>query len=112
MKMRRVLAIGAACALAVAAEAATPKRVLVFSKCEGFNHKASIAACKAAMADEAKKGAFTVDFSDDYAAFKIENLLKYDARGQLLRRARVLPPRGRPLRRPSVGRGRHVGVQG
>ena len=33
-------------------------------------------------------------------------------RGQLLRRARVLPPRGRPLRRPSVGRGRHVGVQG
>ena len=79
MKMRRVLAIGAACALAVAAEAATPKRVLVFSKCEGFNHKASIAACKAAMADETKKGAFTVDFSDDYAAFKIENLLKYDA---------------------------------
>ena len=79
MKMRRVLAIGAACALAVAAEAATPKRVLVFSKCEGFNHRASIAACKEKMAEEAKKGAFTVDFSDDYAAFKIENLLKYDA---------------------------------
>lgn len=79
MKMRRVLAIGAACALAVAAEAAAPKRVLVFSKCEGFNHRASIAACKEKMAEEAKKGAFTVDFSDDYAAFKIENLLKYDA---------------------------------
>lgn len=82
MNVRRVLAIGAACTLAaaaVAADAAATKRVLVFSKCEGFNHKASIAACKAAMADEAKKGAFEVDFSDDYAAFQIEKLIKYDA---------------------------------
>ena len=79
MKLKQVLSVAAACtlvAVAVAADAAAPKRVLVFSKCEGFNHKASIAACKAAMVDEAKKGAFTVDFSDDYAAFKIENLVK------------------------------------
>lgn len=82
MDMRRMFSVAGAFALAtvaVAAEAAAPKRVLVFSKCEGFNHRASIAACKEKMAEEAKKGAFTVDFSDDYAAFKIENLLKYDA---------------------------------
>lgn len=67
-------------ALATAAlVGAEPKKVLVFSRCEGFNHRESIAACKEAMAAEAKKGAFTVDFSDDYAALKIENLLKYDA---------------------------------
>lgn len=82
MKLKQILPATVACMLAVAAvaaDAANAKKVLVFSKCEGFNHKASIAACKAAMADEAKKGAFTVDFSDDYAAFKIENLVKYDA---------------------------------
>ena len=82
MKLKKVLSVAAACMLAaaaVAADAAAPKRVLVFSKCEGFNHKASIAACKQRMAEEAKKGAFTVDFSEDYAAFKIENLVKYDA---------------------------------
>ena len=80
MNMKRIMSIAVLCALSTlcAAEPAA-KKVLVFSKCEGFNHKASIAACKAAMADEAKKGAFTVDFSDDYAAFKIENLVKYDA---------------------------------
>ena len=82
MKLKQILPATVACMLAaaaVAADAANAKKVLVFSKCEGFNHKASIAACKQKMAEEAKKGAFTVDFSDDYAAFKIENLLKYDA---------------------------------
>lgn len=79
MNMRRVLTIGAACAIAVAVDAATPKRVLVFSKCEGFNHKASIAACKAAMAEEAKKGAFEVEFSDDYASLEIGKLVNFDA---------------------------------
>ena len=80
MNMKRIMSIVVLCALSTlcAAEPAA-KKVLVFSKCEGFNHKASIAACKAAMADEAKKGAFTVEFSEDYAAFKIENLVKYDA---------------------------------
>ncbi len=82
MKLKGILSAAAACALsaaAVAADAAAPKRVLVFSLCEGFNHRASIASCKKEMAAEAKKGAFTVDFSDDYASLKIENLLKYDA---------------------------------
>ncbi len=82
MKLKQILSAAVACTLAVAAvaaDAANAKKVLVFSKCEGFNHRASIAACKQKMADEAKKGAFTVDFSDDYAAFKIENLIKYDA---------------------------------
>ena len=82
--MKKPLSVAiAACALAAsvfaAESAAATKKVLVFSRCEGFNHRASIAACKQKMAEEAKKGAFTVDFSDDYAAFKIENLLKYDA---------------------------------
>ena len=82
--MKKPLSVAiAACALAAsvfaAESAAATKKVLVFSRCEGFNHRASIAACKQKMAEEAKKGAFTVDFSDDYAALKIENLLKYDA---------------------------------
>ncbi len=82
MKLKQIFSVAAACTLAaaaVAADAAAPKRVLVFSKCEGFNHRASIAACKEKMAEEAKKGAFAVDFSDDYAALKIENLAQYDA---------------------------------
>ena len=66
--------------MALAADsAAAVKKVLVFSRCEGFNHKASIAACKEKMAEAAKKGAFDVDFSDDYASLEIANLLKYDA---------------------------------
>ena len=59
--------------------AAEKKKVLVFSRIEGFNHKASVAACKEMMAAEAEKGAFAVDFSDDYAALEIGNLVKYDA---------------------------------
>ena len=55
------------------------KKVLVFSRIEGFNHKASVAACKEMMAAEAEKGAFAVDFSDDYAALEISNLVKYAA---------------------------------
>ena len=65
-------------AVAFAAEPAA-KRVLVFSRCEGFNHKGAIAACKEKMAEEAEKGAFAVDFSDDYAALEIGNLVQYDA---------------------------------
>ena len=71
----------AAFALAAASFAADPgsKKVLVFSRCEGFNHKAAIAACKERMAEETKKGMFTVDFSDDYASLEISNLVKYSA---------------------------------
>ena len=64
----------------LAAEPAAPaKKVLVFSRIEGFNHKASVAACKEMMAAESEKGAFAVDFSDDYAALEISNLVKYAA---------------------------------
>ena len=81
MNLKQILTTAAVFTLAAAAFAAEPavKKVLVFSRCEGFNHKASIAACKEAMAAEAKKGAFTVDFSDNYASLEIGNLLKYDA---------------------------------
>lgn len=83
MNLKQILMTAAAFSLAAAAFAASPdakaKKVLVFSRCEGFNHKASIAACKEAMAAEAKKGAFEVVFSDDYASLEIGSLLKYDA---------------------------------
>ena len=90
--LRRTVLSAAAFALAAAASAALPtgatgvssvavekKKVLVFSRIEGFNHKASVAACKEMMAVEAEKGAFAVDFSDDYAALEISNLVKYAA---------------------------------
>ena len=90
--LRRTVLSAAAFALAAAASAALPtgttgvspvagekKKVLVFSRIEGFNHKASVAACKEMMAAEAEKGAFAVDFSDDYAALEISNLVKYAA---------------------------------
>ena len=90
--LRRTVLSAAALALAATAGAALPtgttgvspvavekKKVLVFSRIEGFNHKASVAACKEMMASEAEKGAFAVDFSDDYAALEISNLVKYAA---------------------------------
>ncbi|MBO4287249.1 MAG: ThuA domain-containing protein [Kiritimatiellae bacterium] len=83
MNLKQILTTAAVFSLAAVAFAAEPaakgKKVLVFSRCEGFNHKASIATCKAMMSAEAKKGAFSVDFSDDYAALEIGNLIKYDA---------------------------------
>jgi type 1 glutamine amidotransferase len=83
MIVKRVLSIAAAfvsAGTALAAEPAAPvKKVLVFSRIEGFNHKASVAACKEKMAEEAKKCAFAVDFIDDYAALEIGNLVQYDA---------------------------------
>ena len=83
MIVKRVLSIVASFVSAGAVLAADPavnaKKVLVFSRIEGFNHKASVAACKEMMAAEAEKGAFAVDFSDDYAALEISNLVKYAA---------------------------------
>ena len=89
--LRRTVLSAAALALAAAASAALPtgttgvlpvaaekKKVLVFSRIEGFNHKASVAACKEMMA-AAAKGAFAVDFSEDYGALEISNLVKYAA---------------------------------
>ncbi len=90
--LRRTVLSAATLALAATASAALQtgttgvspvavekKKVLVFSRIEGFNHKASVAACKERMAAEAEKGAFAVDFSDDYAALEVSNLVQYAA---------------------------------
>ncbi|MGN0847852.1 MAG: ThuA domain-containing protein [Kiritimatiellia bacterium] len=79
MKSSRVILCFALAAMGFAADAGEPGRVLVFSRCEGYNHRESIAACRETLEAEAKKGRYVVEFSDDYAALKIENLLKYDA---------------------------------
>lgn len=56
-----------------------PRKVLVFSKTNGFRH-GSIATGKLALAEMGRKtGAFEAVISDDLAEFEIENLKKYDA---------------------------------
>lgn len=59
--------------------AAEPPKVLVFSRCEGFRHGSAIEACCDALAQEAKRGRWTVDFTNEYAALTIENLQRYRA---------------------------------
>jgi len=55
------------------------RKLLVFSKCEGFVH-GSIPTCnKALLIMGNKTGAFQAEFSDDMAAFDPENLQKFDA---------------------------------
>jgi type 1 glutamine amidotransferase len=56
-----------------------PRKVLVFSKTNGFRH-ASIATGKICLAEMGRKtGAFEAVISDDLAEFEAENLKKYDA---------------------------------
>jgi type 1 glutamine amidotransferase len=56
------------------------RRILVFSRCEGFVHGGGIVGAKKALELMGPKtGAFTADFSDDYAVFDPANLAKYDA---------------------------------
>lgn len=70
----------ALCLLACAsAFAADPKKVLVFSRCEGFNHRDSIALGNETIKAKAAEMNYTVDFTLDYEALKLENLKKYDA---------------------------------
>ncbi len=55
------------------------RKILVFSRCEGFIHK-SIPYGKEALAIMASKtGAFSVEFNDDYEVFSEKNLKSYDA---------------------------------
>ena len=55
------------------------RRVLVFWRCEGFAHGKAIEYANAAYQAAAEKtGAFSVDFTADYAALKAENLARYD----------------------------------
>ena len=56
-----------------------PRKVLVFSKTNGFRH-GSIATGKLAFTEMGRKtGAFEAVISDDLAEFEIDNLKKYDA---------------------------------
>ena len=75
LKVRSAVVCLLACA---AAFAANPKKVLVFSLCESFNHRDSIETGKKAIAEEAARMNYTADFSLDYEALKLENLKKYD----------------------------------
>jgi type 1 glutamine amidotransferase len=61
------------------AKAQTPRKLLVFSKTNGFRH-ASIATGKIALAEMGKAtGAFDVTISDDLENFEAERLNKFDA---------------------------------
>lgn len=55
------------------------RRVLVFSRHEGYEHAAIAYAAKAMEIMAEKTGAFTVDHSTDMRAFRKRNLRKYDA---------------------------------
>ena len=62
------------------AKAQKARKVLVFSKCEGFVHGDAIVYGNKAFEIAAKTGAFSVDFSNDYAVLADkDNLFKYDA---------------------------------
>jgi len=63
------------------AKPAKARRILVFSKCEGFVHGEGIVYGNKALEIAASKtGAFQADFSTDYAAINDKaNLFKYDA---------------------------------
>lgn len=61
------------------AKPAAPRRVLVFSKTNGFRH-ASIATGKLCLTEMGRKtGAFEAVISDDLAEFEVDRLSKYDA---------------------------------
>ena len=65
---------------ALTAKPAKARKVLVFSKCEGFVHGDGIVYGIKALELAAKTGAFQADFTTDYAALTDkENLFKYDA---------------------------------
>ncbi len=65
---------------ALHAKPAKARRVLVFSKCEGYVHGEGIVYGIKALEVAAKTGAFQADFTTDYAALTDKaNLFKYDA---------------------------------
>ena len=72
-------AIAAAVPDAATAKPKSPRRILLFWRCEGFIHS-SIPQGNLAVQEMANKtGAFTVDLADTYDVFDSENLAKYDA---------------------------------
>jgi len=65
---------------ALTSKPAKARKVLVFSKCEGFVHGEGIVYGIKALELAAKTGAFQADFTTDYAALIDKgNLFKYDA---------------------------------
>lgn len=84
----------------LSASSAEPKRVLVFSRCEGYRHGEAIDACRETLAGEAGKGRYAVDFSEDYAALKIENLIRYHA--LVLNNTTTLKMKEHPYAAPAI----------
>ncbi len=71
-------AIGEAVPDQATAQPKSPRRVLLFYRCEGFVHT-SIPHGNFAVQEMARKtGAFTVDLADSYDVFNEENLKQYD----------------------------------
>jgi len=56
----------------------TPKKMLVFWRCEGFKHTQGIEYGNAMYQIASAKGFFKADFSDNYADLSEESLAKYD----------------------------------
>jgi len=75
-----------------------PRKVLVFSRTNGFHH-ASIATGKIALAEMGKKtGAFDVVISDDLANFEIDSLKTFDAVCFLSTTMNVFSPKAEELK--------------
>lgn len=60
------------------AEPMSPRKVLVFYRCEGFIHTSIPFGNYALQKIAGKTGAFSVDLADDYSVFTKENLAQYD----------------------------------
>jgi len=61
-------------------EPAKPRKVLMFSRCEGFNHAGGIAAANKAFELMGQKtGAFSAEVSTDMASFEPDTLNQFDA---------------------------------
>ncbi len=63
----------------LAAKPKSPRRVLVFFRCEGFIHTSIPHANESVRAMAEKTAAFQADFADTYDVFTTENLAQYDA---------------------------------
>ena len=61
-------------------QAGQPRKVLIYSHCNGFPHTGGIAAAKVALAAIGKKtGAFECVISDDLANFEADKIQQFDA---------------------------------
>lgn len=85
------------------AKATKPRKVLVFSRTNGFRH-ASIATGKIALAEMGKKtGAFEAVISDDLANFEVDALKGFDAVCFLSTTLNVFSPTAKELEKMSDG---------